>query len=778
MELGFSVAAGPLSQISVSLFSIELAVQLATGAYGWWKAGARSQSLSTIVDAKGAKISAASTFHLLRYVDKRTDSLIRGVARTPSGVFSCVTLSNASTASAGDSGIVCLRAVVCALLCFYNVSTTVEILASALPGTLYTSDQEGGNETIEGPLLSSFRDYVKAAAVEEDNDELRQKLQAEVDSKLLHITGATSSDVFKCDDFLESDAPNFVGALRWILTPVVKRNPQVYPTRSLKVWALAEIMYQLGFEVSASMSAVSSKGDYETYVEKAGYQATYQEVILVTSSDGPTDLSARGTQATPSPSPRIGSIRSIPWIAFRHLSDSKSHVNTKYLSDVWVFTFNHVCGQLELPGEIDESGYGDTYVDFVKPIRDDMHRTSSNFLPQNSMLSSKLQWLTFVIYEPLKKFLPPNSPRDNDSIWSRTNIDSQIHGLSGDYLDPPHGDDADDWYVTRTVAIAAIYALCCKWLHVGDPAADMIDTEVAFCPDFIRRGNLQPWTSFKCFNSRLYPNNIPSSFDAQWRFCAGMSHKNWLHLLYLVFSGLSKDTKMAPRIEYTGTSKNTGNTILGFQENGISLIPSVLSSPSSDPRSWFRYLLHVGQLVDLPLDDDGFVCHSNKPFGISSSEIWEYGSTGSITKIVENLPSDTIIRLDVEPWWEFDERTVVFRVRVGGIVKAIFGPDAIYKKSHYIREAECNCPIPKTASIELDKSVVVLHVSDILSNYTKRMMFDKTKPYEKPPVFIQTGGDMTSQLVCLALSPFQSSQMVSGCLDAFTQNYLSDFNLL
>lgn len=777
MELGFTVAAGPLTQISVSLFSIELAVRLATGAYGWWKAGDRSQSLSTILDAKGAKISASSTFHLLRYVDKRTDGLIRGIARTPSGVFSCVTLPNASTASVGDAGIVCLRAVVCALLCFYNVSTTLDILVGALPGTLYTSDQEGGNETIDGPLLSTLRDYVKAAATEEDSDELRQKLQAEVDSKLLNITGATPADVFKCDDFLESDAPNFIGALRWILTPVVKRNPPIYPTRSLKVWALAEILFQLGFEVSASTIAVSSKEGYETHVEKVGYQASYQEVILVVSSHGPTDVFSRGIPTTPSSKPRIGSIRSIPWIAFRHLGDSKSHVNTKYLSEVWVSTFNSVSSQLELPSV--QRGYytGGSCVDFIKPISDKMPRMMLPYLPQNRMLSQKFQWLTFVIFGSLKKFLPPNAPKDHDSIWSRTNTNGQFSGLSQDYLDIPHGDDADDWYVTRVAAIAAIYALCCKWLRVDDPTADLLDTEVAFCPDFIRRGNLQPWTSFGCFHSELFPTTVPDSYDAVWQFCAQMGGKDWLHLLYMVFCGLSKDTKMAPRIKYTGASQTTSHKILGFQENGIALIPSLLTHPSEDLNRWFRYQLHVGQLIDLPLDDEGFVCHSNRRPTVSSSEIWEYGSTRDATTLVENLPSDTIIRLDIEPWWEFDERTVVFRVRVGGIVKAIFSPEAIYEKSHYVQEPKCDCLTPKTASVQVNKPVVVLRVSEIISNYTKLMVYDKTKPYEKPPIFVQTGGDVTSRVVCLALSPFKSSYTALGCLDAFECSQ-SSFNLL
>lgn len=42
MELAFNAAWGPLSQIAVPLFDVKSAVQLAVGAYGWWKARERS----------------------------------------------------------------------------------------------------------------------------------------------------------------------------------------------------------------------------------------------------------------------------------------------------------------------------------------------------------------------------------------------------------------------------------------------------------------------------------------------------------------------------------------------------------------------------------------------------------------------------------------------------------------------------------------------------------------------------------------------------------------
>lgn len=771
MELGFTVVAGPLSQISVSLFSVELAVQLATGAYGWWKVRDRGRSLSGLVGSKGAQISAASTFNLLRYVDRRKDCLLRGVARDPDGVLSCVTLPNASTASSGDAGMICLRAVVCALLCFYNIPTVVEILVGALPGTLYTSDQEGGNETIEGPLLACLREYVKAAAAEEDSDNLRQRLQDIVDTKLSNITGATKKDVFECDQFLESDASNFVGVLRWILTPVMKREQRVYPTRSLKVWAFALILAQLGFEVFAAMHAISSKEDYELFVEKVGYQSTHQEVFLVTSNNVPTDPLARGSQKTSTLSkPRIGTIRSIPSIAFQHLSDSKSCANTKILSEVWEFTFNHVLSLLKPPPEIDYRMF-DVDILFTRAALVGFGEKCS-YLASNERLSNKLQWLTLVIFKPLQIYLPSNS--DPDSIWARTNTVGQFHDLSTEYLDLPQGDDADDWYITRTVVLAAIYALCCNWLYRGESTADLLDTEVAFCPDFIRRGHLATWTSFRCFNSRVLDNEkTPSSFDPNWKFAASMVHNEWLQLLYLVFSGTPSDPEIRRRFPVgAGASKSVNQSILGFQKNGMAFLPEFLINPSASPDEWFTYHLRVGQILDLPLDDDGFICHFNTPENISGADIWEYGKTGTTTKIVENQPSDSIIRLDAEPWWEFDQRTVIFRVRVDGIVKAIFGPDAIYKKRRHARESKCGCLTPNMVSIELKEPAVVLRVSDFLSNCkpNKRMVYDKAKPYERPPIFVQTGGDLTSQIVCLALSSFESSYAAVGCWDSFNEH--------
>lgn len=761
MELGFSISAGPLSQISVPVVSIELAVQLATGVYGWWKARDSGRAMLGLVQSKQCQISTTSSFNLLRYIDRRQGGLIRGVARNPDGVLSCVTLPNASTASSGDQGLACLRAVVCALLCFYGSATVVEILITALPGTLYTSDQEGGNETIEGAMLSSLRQYVKAATSEENCDDLRQKLFDVVDSKLGNVTGATSKDVFECDNFLESDVANFIGVLKWILTPSFNRNQRVYPTRSLKVWAFSLIMTHLGFEVTASMHAVSSESDYRAYVQDFYYQPTYQEVILVTSNVGPTDPLTTRSSGISNPSvwdsnPRIGSIRSIPWIAFRNLQENEGLATPKYLSEVWEFTFEYVFELLESP----KPSHGlDVTLQFTKAALESFGPDLNSKLAhidRRSKFWDDFQWLTFVTFHPLKKFA---TPQGKLSLWNERDILSQFKGSTPGYAPLPDGEILDDWYITRAVVLATIYAVCCKWLYTDNRSQSLLDTEIAFSPDYIRRGNLSPWTSHRPFSTMLLPENRPAS-----GFWSEMDYETWFKMLVNVFSGVPNDLALETRVQRRSNSGNPEfKSILGFQKNGVAFLPDILISPSANSKNWFRYHIRIGQLLDMPLQNDGFICASDGPAWLSQPDTWTPDSSHENT-VIENPLPDTIVRIDPEPWWESDERTIVFRARVGGAVKAVFSPTVLLHPNRGGLVSDCECSIPK-ASIRLDRAAYVLSLSEFLRHSSSKLLTYGGS--DSKLVVIQTGGDPMAQLLCLALAnpsimPFEA---VIGCID-------------
>lgn len=766
MELGFSVTAGPLSQISVSLFSVELAVQLATGAYGWWKARDRGHSMLGLVESRACRITTTSTFNLIRYVDKRRDSLTRGVARDPDGVISCVSLPNASSASSGDQGIVCLRAVTCALMCFYDSNTVLDILIGVLPGTIYTSDQEGGNEEITGPLLASLRQFVIAAGVEEDSDDLRQRLLDVVDSLLPNVTGATKGDIFDCDNFLESDVPNFIGALRWILTPVLKREQNVYPTRSLKVWALSLIMAQLGFEVAASMHAISSRQDYEAYVQNTGYQATFQEVILVTSNHGPTDPLShqQSSRQDPGPSTRIGTIRSIPWVVFRNLQDNQGLATPKYLSEAWEYTFDYVYGILEPAQPGKNKANFETTIEFTEAANQSFGKTlheKLKHIDQKSKFWEEFQWLTFVTSHPLKKFV---SHSGKDSIWNNGIILSQFKDDGSEYAVPPDQDNLDDWYITRVVFLATIYAVCFKWIHKDDTLKSPLDTEIAFCSEYLRRGNLTPWVSYEVFRALLMPKNHPAR-----GFWATATHQSWFQLIVNVFCGSTRDPVLDARSK-KGNSRDTPLlSTLGVQRNGIVILPSILLYPSSDSSTWFRYHIRVGQLLDLPLDDDGLVCAADIPSRSSAFKTWKPEPEKRHTTI-ENLDLGETVRIDAEPWWESDERSVVFRARIGGVVKAVFSPEAILTKYHSFLEPSCSCTNP-LSSLQLSRECIVVSLADYLLHQYDNV--DIVHDRKRLQLIVQTGGDLMARFLCLAISKTRSVDSLSGCLHGLEMPGLS-----
>jgi hypothetical protein len=78
MELQFKANWGPLTGIGLPFLDLKSAVELAVGAYGWWKARERAKSLSQVLASAGCELSACSTFEVQRYLvryDKCLSSL-------------------------------------------------------------------------------------------------------------------------------------------------------------------------------------------------------------------------------------------------------------------------------------------------------------------------------------------------------------------------------------------------------------------------------------------------------------------------------------------------------------------------------------------------------------------------------------------------------------------------------------------------------------------------------------------------------------------------------
>lgn len=343
MNLSFSAKAGPLATIGFQLITLDQALQLATGAYGWYKARERTQSLAQLMTAKGASLVSTSTFSKQVYAANRiTRSEMIGVV-LQEGTFRSTALPKACTGLSDDPGVACLRALATGLLSFYSVDATTSLLADLIPTSLVQLDQDDAEVEFTGPLLAGLRQYVAAVAAEEDSDKFRSHLIDTRSRSQKELFQSEPPGVLFSDSSTDNiEAPVILGCLRWILTPLHKRDISQYPTRSLQAWLVTRVMEELGFAVHSSIEVLSSKQSYQQAMDADQILPEVAEVLLVTANVGPTDIwrvNDRITLADTDLRPQMTPLRGVPWLAFRNLRRSGRRVNTQYLVDVWNFSY-------------------------------------------------------------------------------------------------------------------------------------------------------------------------------------------------------------------------------------------------------------------------------------------------------------------------------------------------------------------------------------------------------------------------------------------------------
>ena len=80
MSVAINLERGPFSQIGLEIVSSATICQLAMGAYGWWKAREKSESLMELLSVSGGELVSASSFNHNVYRKIRTHhSMVQGV---------------------------------------------------------------------------------------------------------------------------------------------------------------------------------------------------------------------------------------------------------------------------------------------------------------------------------------------------------------------------------------------------------------------------------------------------------------------------------------------------------------------------------------------------------------------------------------------------------------------------------------------------------------------------------------------------------------------------
>lgn len=763
MELGFQAALGPLSQISVQLFSAETAVHIATGALkGWWKARDRAESLQSVLKAADTGLAPIAAFDAKRYSDIRNRYPVHGVARQEGGVLTSLKLPAASNSKYGkETGLWCLYAMITALQCIFDVDATSKILIDVLPTILHYG-QEERQISDDGPLFPAVKAMVAEVVKEEKTTKATEMLLKHIEEQFVS-TCASSLHQINIEDAVDSKL--ITAFLLWLSIPFHKRAAKhQHPTRSFIVWAIAEILQQLGFDLHVSKDPITTEEQYRSVFETVHNHE--REVYFVPAAVGRTDPDLpSGTNIAVTPHVRVVPIRAIPTTERRqHFPLDASRLED--MSKAWEFTFNHVQKYLRLQPHIQTMiGRGkhiDQNATEIKPSQPGQQTTLTGHKLKGFMLLSRghsrssPESLGEMLYKPIERYIGSQCAdcahdvhQDFTEEWCWTDdVDDEAIKAPSEAVVSRQEHNQGQKLMMKAILMAAGYTIACLFIKDGNEDAS-IDTQVAYIPSLF--GNVSD-----CFSLDL-------------------KQREWIYKVYS-FAAVGKAQKNSTctengRVQFTSAIlsavtglENTqyiGPESFGGYSNGFSAVSSFLLNPA-DPFAYHSFSLSFGHPIDLPLDENSLISSVENYKDLPACPF----SLAAASKVPPDprprSPHDrsSHMRWDIEPDWAQSETLVHFRCRIGGISQVALSPLWMMRemKKNRVSPVPCACDaalslrnydVNNTWTGQNGVNVVFLSFADI--RRSGRFMKVDLNPdaAERTVVVIDAGGNPLEQWLAL-----------------------------
>jgi hypothetical protein len=208
--------------------------------------------------------------------------------------------------------------------------------------------------------------------------------------------------------------------------------------------------------------------------------------------------------------------------------------------------------------------------------------------------------------------------------------------------------------------------------------------------------------------------------------------------------------------EATTTSEDYFSGYLGYHKDGIFLIMDILLRPSVCRQSILEFHIQYGQPLQLPVSDDGFIT-------AEPALVYTRDPCGKVdlptTNVLSPLHSDCKVKIDLEPCWETNPRTVIFRSRVDGVLVCSFSPDNLLcpltgqnNRFHFVT-CDCELSSDKITVPVPGRPWTVMKISQFLvSNFTPTrvdfgVIADEICDWMRP-IYINASGDVGAQVLC------------------------------
>ncbi|KAL5001767.1 hypothetical protein BDV10DRAFT_181930 [Aspergillus recurvatus] len=664
MDLSFNVpGTGPLSQIGIHILSFDTAVHLATGAIGWWKSRSRSLSLIESISASRASLVCSSNFNVLSYQERRRQTgRLMGLA-VQSGELRAIPGNIVQTAVSDDPGIDCLRALTTGLLCFYDVQKVTAILADVIPAGMLHPDHDDMMPEFEGPLLSSLRNWVDSVAKEEDCNSYRMHLLQLVSRAQDALVG-TKLPRSAVLDHSTDDTNHLLGALRWMITPRHRRDVPNYPTRSLYVWRTAVVMSELAFDISVSSELIQTVPQYQQFTSNTADSGPYADIALVIASVGDTDPWMLQQVHTGSLRlrPQVIPIRSIPHVAFGHIGLGGESVSPEELVEIWNISFGYAKDAVGAPS-LSRGG------NVLLPAREGMEIIRDH---HKHLISIWSPHLARILRPAMELFIPASG---RDPSWSQTEIMAYLeHQRNGDLAAAEDSEVGGNVLRLSAIILGSVYGACFQSITPMAAA----DGQEAGLPSLALGGLLESSKWAGLLLELTTGIEHPKPLDEQPS--AGLLGRR-LNL-----------TSAKPGV--FNESHVRVSDIFGAQANGVFAISEFIVRPSTDANSSLRFHVGTGRILNLPVDDSGYVRESQASAAALELPLDSSPSLQQLSRQSGAASTPQEFRIDAEPHWDVNAQHICFGIRSAGVLLSTLRISQVLERLHN-HSVPCRCGEPQ-----------------------------------------------------------------------------------
>ncbi|KAI9889552.1 MAG: hypothetical protein M1814_005155 [Vezdaea aestivalis] len=626
----------------------------------------------------GITLVSSTTFDRSHYISiRKRHSTIYGVLTDACHRLTRQSLPQASTAIPKDSGLLCFRALLSGLLLVVPKDAAVCIVSQVLPHTLYHYQQDDTPHIVEGPQIALIRSLVQSTELEESVSVIRDHVYAALDKKLFDLFSSHTLNHEEVRSCASIDEVQIQGLLVWVLSPAHSRQFEQYFTRSSRVWSLAVVLAELGFEVKPS-----------TQLHRPGSsaEADSMEVILSTQPTGPTDLESHrwygARPQSPLIPPRIVPLQAVPALLIEELTTMRHLPVEDFVSleEAFFTTFERVrvffAGlswmkkAANLPESLEPS---DERYDHISSRR---FSFSDHALPDARPIEM-IDWKPigesldqFATSEPMAEVIVYASQLAITSLFlnQTKNGDNLLQKMQIVYhhpmllVDSSYTTSKKEYLKTNTVRECSILM---RWIIFCISCRLMSDDDAVF------KG------------SEIWPHDPKLLREKRSQYTWNTFHV-WSHLLGVLLLGLPFDNQIHEQSFKPGYIRQRN---LGFQAHGFALVPNFLFDFSTELSSLLTYQLSRGQLLNIP-SSNGLLLDalesdmrntSLRPWNQSSPDCPQDFDTQRL-----DLPPRTIdwLRCEVDPHWDGNPQFICLAIRVQGLLRASLRISDILKAIH------------------------------------------------------------------------------------------------